>query len=147
MIALFSKQRVYAFIMILGSGFLLFRTIHLMFFDDVFQFYVWGASVLLVAEFLVDLAWLIASIFWLISSQKEKAGMSLKLAAIAIIVHAIRVLIFVIGRTGPRVNLDVRPEYRADYAVEWIWLYLAGTLSALSVIGLVVVCWLTRHLK
>jgi hypothetical protein len=115
-----------------------------MFVNDAFHLYVWWASALLVVEFLTDLAWLVASIRWLFSNQKDKANASLKLAAMAIIVHAIRVLVFVLGRTGPWVNFDVRAEHHADYSFEWFWVYFAGTLSALSVIALALIWYLIR---
>jgi hypothetical protein len=61
--------------------------------------------------------------------------------------HALRVLIFVLGRTGPWVDFDVRPEQRSSHAARWTWdqVYFAATLSVLGVVGVLVIWRLRRR--
>jgi hypothetical protein len=48
------------------------------------------------------------------------------LGAAAAILHAIRVLIYMLGRTGPWVNFDEKPGHRDSYTFEWFWVYFAA---------------------
>ena len=59
------------------------------------------------------------------------------------ILHAIRVLIYVLGRTGPWENLDVKPEQQDTYTFEWFWVDFAAVLAILGVLGVVVI-WRLR---
>jgi hypothetical protein len=138
------KQRFYATLFILGAGFFLFRTINLLS-QGVLEMYVLWVSILLFVEMIIDAGCIITSIPWWIANDKSKNILPLNFIAAAIIVHAIRVLIFVLGRTGPWINFDIRPEERALYDTRWTWgdVYIAGTLSALSVI-VVIIIWLLR---
>jgi hypothetical protein len=103
-----SKQRLYASLLILGSGVLLYRTIRLLSGDALNIFVLW-VSVLLIVEMFIDLACLLSSVRWLISNDQSKESLSLRMGAAAALLHAFRVLIFVFGRTGPWINFDVRP--------------------------------------
>ena len=105
------------------------------------------ASVLLVAEFLLDLGWLAGSVAWLIRNDTGRPRITLRLAAAAIILHAIRVYIFVLGRTGPWIDFDVRSGHLADHSESWTWtgVYFAGIMATLGVIGVVVVWYLIRR--
>ena len=95
-----SRQRLYASVLILGACVLLFRTV-MMISQGLLDVLVLWVSLLLIAEFLIDLAWLFSSINWWISKDRNKASLPLRLASAAIILHAVRVLIFVLGRVGP----------------------------------------------
>ena len=141
----FSKQRIYASLMILGSGILLFRTISMMLFENAFEILVLWVVFLLVAEFIVDLACFAGSIGWLISDSSIKATLPLRLGAMAAVLHAIRVLIYVLGRTGPWINFDVKQEYHASYKFEWFWVYFAGILATLGVIGVMLLWQIIRQ--
>ena len=124
------KQRIYAFLLSVGAGFLLFRTFHMMFVVHAFELLVPWVSVLLVAECIVDLACLVGSIRWAVTNDEHNAGLPLRLCVAVIILHAIRVLIYVLGRTGPWINFDVKPVHHASYITNWFWVYFAGILSA-----------------
>ncbi len=58
-------------------------------------------SILLIIEMLIDLSCLLTTIPWWISRDRAKAKIPLRLGAAAAIFHALRVLVFVLGRVGP----------------------------------------------
>jgi hypothetical protein len=142
-----SKQRFYALLIILGSGFLLFRTI-VMIFEGSLEFFVLWVAALLIFELLIDAGCLFSSVIWWISNKKSKSVLPLRLAAAVIIVHAVRVFIYVLGRLEPLYNFDVRPEFRALHHTRWSWesVYFAGIMSALSIIVLLII-WLIKNRK
>lgn len=139
-----SKQCIYASLMILGAGIVLFRTIRMMLVENAFEMLVFWVSALLIVEFLIDLGCLLWSIRWVITGKRLHARLPLWLGAMAAILHAIRVLIYVLGRTGPWVNFDVKPKYQDAYSFEWIWVYLAAILSVLGIIGVIVIWQIIR---
>ena len=143
-----SKQRKYASLLILGACVLLFRTV-VMISEGSLGFLVLWVSILLVAEFGVDLACLLSSISWWISNDKKRASLPLKLGASAAVLHAVRVLIFVIGRVGPWIDFDVRTEQRALHSTRWTWqdVYLASILTILGLIGVFVIWTLRRRAR
>jgi len=143
-----SKQRLYASLLILGACILLFRTI-MMLAQGALNVLVLWVSVLLFAELLIDLSCILSSIFWWINNDKNKARIPLRLGATAAILHAVRVLIFVLGRVGPWIDFDVRPEHRALHYTRWSWgwLYFAAILSVLGVIGVLIIWTLRRRAK
>ena len=140
-----AKQRIYASLLIIGACILLFRTITMISEGSLAILVLW-VSILLVAEFSVDFACLLSSIFWWISNDKNKASTPLKLGASAAILHAVRVLIFVMGRVGPWIDFDVRPEHRALHPTRWNWseVYFASGLTVLGLIGVLVI-WILRR--
>ena len=140
-----SKQRVYASLMILGSGILLYLTLRMMVFDEAFNILVFWVILLLITEFLIDLSCVICSIRWWISDDTSKANPALRLGAAAALFHALRVLVYVLGRTGPWINFDVKPEHHAAYKFDWFWVYFAASLAILGVLGVVVIWLITRH--
>lgn len=142
------KQRLYASLLILGACILLFRTI-MMISEGSLDVLVLWVSILLIAEFLIDLGWLLSSIIWWISNDKKKASIPLRLASAAIILHAVRVLIFVLGRVGPWIDFDVRPEHGALHYTRWSWttVYFAAIMSALGVLGVIIIWRLMRRAK
>jgi hypothetical protein len=132
----------------LGSCILLFRTIRMLSQGAIEVLVLW-VSILLIAELLVDAACLVGSLRWLITSDADKAGTALRFGAAAALLHAFRVLIFVMGRVGPWINFDVRPEHRAQHAArwDWGWLYFAAIMSVLGVIGVIVIWRLRRRAR
>ena len=108
-----SRQRLYAFLVTLGAGILLYRTLSMMFLEDAFKLLVPWVIFLLITEFMLDLACAICSIRWFIGNRRDKASCALRLMAVAIFLHAFRLLIYVLGRTGPWENFDVKPEHHA----------------------------------
>jgi hypothetical protein len=138
------KQRFYASLLILGACILLARTLTMVF-QGVFDILVLWVFILLIAEMIIDAGCIITSIPWWVKNSSDKDSIPLSFGAAAAIFHAIRVLIFVLGRTGPWIDFDVRPDQRAIHYTRWTWgeVYFAATLSILGVIGVLVI-WLLR---
>jgi len=145
MSACISKQRLYALLLILGSSILIYRTLSMMLLENAFEILVWWVVFLLIAEFLIDLACFAASFRWYIKNAPEKGVLPLRLGAAAAILHAIRVLIYVLGRTGPWINFDVKPVHHATYTFEWVWVYFAATLAILGVIAVIIIWQIIRQ--
>jgi hypothetical protein len=143
-----SKQRIYASLLILGACLLLFRTIMMLSQGALGVLVLW-VSILLIAELLIDTGCIVSSVGWLRANDATKAGIPLRFGAAAAILHAARVLIFVLGRVGPWIDFDVRPEHRALHSVRWSWgwLYFAAIMSVLGVIGVIVIWILLRSAK
>ena len=142
-----SSQRIYAFLLILGASVLLFRTLRLMFFEKGLEILVFWVIILTIMEFIIDFSCIVGSLRWLISNDNLKATLPLKLGAAAAILHAIRVLIYVFGRTGPWINFDVKPIYHSSYSFDWFWVWFAAILAILGVIGVIVIWRLRRRVK
>jgi hypothetical protein len=141
-----SKTRFYAALLILGCAILLARTI-VMINNGALSFLVLWAFILLIAELLTDFACLLSSLNWFISNDRNKDRLPLRLAAAVTILHAVRVLIFVLGRTGPWLNFDIRPGKEILHAAGWSWfgVYFAGIMSFISLIVLVVIWQIRRQ--
>jgi len=92
-------------------------------------------------ELVLDAASVAASVRWAVTNVSRNRVLPMRLAAAAIIVHAARVMIFVLGRLRPFKDFDVRPEHRADHDQTWNWgqVYFAAVMSALGVVGVAVV--------
>jgi len=106
-------------------------------------------SFLLIAELLIDLGCATFSIAWWVHNDASKDTIPLRLGAAAALLHAFRVLIFVIGRLGPWINFDVRPEHQALHYTRWNMgeVYFAGIMSILGVIGVIIIWQLRRRTK
>jgi hypothetical protein len=143
-----SKQRLYASLLILGAGILLFRTIMMLSQGALEELALW-VSVLLLAELLIDFGCIFCSVRWWISEDKSYARLPLRLGAAAAILHAIRVLIYVLGRVGPWTDFDLHPAQRALHSGDWswTWLYIAAVLSVLGVIGVLIIWAIQRRAK
>lgn len=127
-----------------GGGFLLGRTIALIAGGSLTTMVGWAAGLLLV-ELSIDAAAAAAGVRWLLSGKAEHGATASRVVGVMIAVHAVRVAVYVLGRTGPWVDFDVRPEHRTDPAETrspaGVW--VAGTGAAVSVIALLVV-WRCR---
>ena len=128
-----NRQRTYATLVGLGIWILLFRTI-IMLTDGSLGVLMPWASALLFAEFALDVGTFPASIWWWLGGTENRAWLPLRLAAAATILHAIRVLVYVLGRTGPWVDFDWRPAYRGITPPEWTWVIFAAVFSVLGII-------------
>ena len=140
-----SKQRMYGLLLAVGASLLLWRTFQLMFVEQGLEILVLWVITLTILESIIDFSCIITSLKWLISNDAQKATLPLKLGAAAAILHAIRVLIYVLGRTGPWVNFDVKPIYHSTYSVEWFWVWFAAALSILGIIGVIVIWQVRSH--
>jgi hypothetical protein len=140
-----SRQRIYASLLILGACILLFRTI-VMASQGALSFFVWWVATLLLAEMLLDAACLSSSIRWWVANDKKYDTIPLRFGAAAAILHAFRVLIFVVGRVGPWIDFDVKPLQRAMHSARWSpWeLYFASIMSVLGLIGVGII-WANRR--
>lgn len=139
-----ARQRTGAALMILGAGILLFRTLSMLLWEHALEMLAAWAVVLLFVELALDAACLIASAVWFIAGTAGRSGPALRLGAAATLLHALRVLVYVLGRTGPLLNFDVKPEYQAAAETDWFWVGFAAVLAALGVAGVVAV-WLVRR--
>jgi hypothetical protein len=140
-----SKQRLYATALALGAGVLLVRAIWMLG-QEGFERRVWWVSVLLVSELLVDAGCLAGSLRWWIANDSSKARFALRLGVAAALLHVLRVVIFLVGRVGPWIDFDVRPEQRVRRSMGWDqgWLTFAVIMSVLGVVGVVVI-WILRR--
>jgi len=143
-----SKQRLFASLLILGACILLFRVFR-MISQGAMDILVAWVSALLIAELIIDMVCLLSSIKWWIADDESKARIPLRTGASATILHAFRVLIYVIGRVGPWKDFDLRSEHQALHSIQWswFWLYFAAILSVSGVIGVLIIWKLRRQAK
>jgi len=140
-----SKQRIYASLLFLGACILLFRTLTMVAQGNMGILALW-VSVLLIAELLLDIGCAIFSVVWWIHNDSKKDRIPLCFGVAAALLHAFRVLIFVIGRIGPWINFDVKPEHQALHDTRWNMgeVYFALIMSILGIIGVVII-WRYRR--
>lgn len=136
------SRRALATLLFLGAAFLLYRTIAMLAGGAVHQLVPWVVA-LLFLELVIDAITMAACLRWGTTLASRHGLQVFRLTAAVVIVHAVRVLIFVLGRVGPWLDFDVQPWARAGHAARWTWfgVYFAGSMSALSVVVLVIV-WL-----
>ncbi len=108
----------------------------------------WVAA-LLVLELLLDAATVGTSARWWLSCSEKNATVPLRLAAAAIVLHAVRVAVFTLGRVGPWHEFDIRPEYRLQLVASSTLgqVYLASMLSIAGVLGVVVIWYRRRYAR
>lgn len=137
-------RRAFAALLFFGAAFLLYRAIMVVYGGAVYV-NVWWVAALLFLEMGLDALCMFCAAVWFVKADKPSESITLKVTAAIIIVHAVRVLIFVIGRVGPWIDFDVTPEHRLAHSSRWVWtdVFLAGTPASLSVIALIVI-WQTR---
>ena len=143
-----SWNRFWATLLALGAGFLIYRTIWLTAHGYLVK-YTWWVAFLLVAEMLVDFACLLSIVRWLIYIGSMNARrLALRMTVAVVLLHALRVAIFVIGCVGPWIAWDLRPEYRVDHASGWTWtgFWIASTGAAASLLAVVAV-WIVMRPK
>ena len=141
-----NRQRTYATLVGLGIWILLARTI-VMTTDGSLQMLVWWASALLVLEFLVNVGTFLSAIWWWIGASEQRAWLPLRFTAAAVIVHAVRVLVYALGDVGPWPHFDVRPAYRAGQVVDPTWVVFASTMAGLSLAVLFVIWRIRRRAR
>lgn len=69
--------------------------------------------------------------------------LALRLAAAGIIVHAVRVVVYVLSSAGPWIDFDRRPEYKTGPPETLAGVYILGAVAAVSVV-VVIVVWRIR---
>jgi hypothetical protein len=132
-------------VLFLGAGVLLFRTIALLAGGARRVLQPWVVALTWVEMALDAITMLLAARWWVSGSDRHAAAPS-RVGAMATLLHAARVAVFVLGRTGPPFDFDVRPEARADHDQRWNWtqVVVAGVLSGAGVLAVVVI-WSTRR--
>jgi len=140
------RQRIYATLLAAGALFLFTRTVIMIAGGSLTILVIWVAA-LLVAECVLDLTWLIASMRWWWTGKEMHSTLPLRLAGSSILLHVSRVLVFALGRVGPWIDFDVRPEERAVHVERWTWgeVRFATVMSLLAVLGVVTVWYLRRR--
>lgn len=101
---------------------------------------------LTVVEMAVDLATMLAAARWWVTRDPHHSRPALRFGAAATLLHAVRVSVFVLGRSGPWRDFDVRPEHRPDHDQRWTWggVIFAGVMSILGVLGAGII-WRVRR--
>jgi hypothetical protein len=140
---MWNRQRTYAALIGIGIWVLLFRTIVMLTDGSLGILMPWAAA-LLFAEFALNVGTFMTSVWWWRAGSEQRAWLPLRLAAAAVVLHAVRVAIYVLGRTGPCRDFDWRPESRGVTPPEWNWVVAAAILAVLGLIGVVVV-WRVRQ--
>jgi hypothetical protein len=137
-----SRYRVLAALLFLGAAFLLYRTLAMLAGGAAHDLVPWVVA-LLFLELVLDALTMGMCLLWGITLSIWHGIQVFRLTAAVVIVHAVRVLIFVLGRTGPWVDFDVQSLARAGHAARWSWfgVWFAGTLSVISLVLLFAV-WL-----
>jgi hypothetical protein len=135
-----SRRRGVAVLLALGGCFMLGRTVMLIAGGALTTYQPWAAA-LLTLEFLVDGVAVALLVRWLVTGDEQHQAPALRGVAAVILVHAVRVLVFVLGRTGPWVDFDVRPRHRMGHSETWSWagVWFAGIMALSSVVVLVIV--------
>lgn len=130
-----SRHRTYATLLAMGAGLLLYRTLEMISADAMSTLVPW-VSALLVVELIIDAITVVVCLTWAATVKHEHIRTVIRATTTVVVLHAVRVAIFILGRIGPWVDFDVRPEARAMHATRWSWgeVYFAGTMAALSVI-------------
>lgn len=143
-----SRQRLYATLVFLGAGFLFFRTVRMMTQDALVWMVPWVAALLL-AESLLDATILLGAVRWWMTQTENHARFPLRTTAAAVFLHAGRVLIYALGRLGPWIDFDIRPEHRAIYSSRGSigWVYFALIMSVLGILGVIIIWRNRRHIK
>lgn len=128
-----------------GAGILLGRTIALLAGGARRALRPWVVA-LTWLEMATDATTMAGAVRWFRSGDPAHARLPMRAGAVATLLHAGRVAVFVLGRTGPWRDFDVRPEARRDHDERWTWaqVVFAGVMSVLGVIGMVLV-WHRRR--
>lgn len=139
------RRRLYAVALFLGGGVVLVRAVTLLAQDAPSQWVPWVGVSLYVETVAIVIA-LAAIARWFVNPDDRHTATAFWATAVLVVVHAFRVAVFALGRTGPWVDFDVRPEFRADHGDTWTWgeVYFASGAASLSLI-ITIVVWRQRR--
>ena len=101
-----------------GAGLLLYRTIALLLGGARTVLKPWVVQLTYV-EMAIDAITMLSATRWWSSRNPDHAHPALVAGAATTLVHAGRVAVFVVGRTGPWVDFDVREDQRAGHDARW----------------------------
>lgn len=140
------KRRLVAVLLLGGGCVLVVRTLMLAAGGALTTYRPWAAG-LLVTEFVFDAVAVALLVRWAALGHQRSEVPALRAVAAVVVVHAVRVLVFVMGRTGPWVDFDVRPQYRPDHAETWTWagVWFAAAMVVASLAVLLIVMASRRH--
>ena len=99
-------QRTLATLLFIGAGFLLYRTLAMVSGGALETLVAW-VVVLLMLELIADGIAMVVCGAWAIGGRPEQVRAVIRVTAVVVVLHAVRVLVFVLGRTGPWVDFDV----------------------------------------
>ena len=137
------QQRIISGLLFLGGCVLVFRVLSMLAGGarDVLVGWVYA---LLIAELVVDLLALAMLARWFGHCTVPARTLAIRVTAIVVVLHAIRVGIFALGRIGPWIDFDVRPEARATHADRWTWgdVWFA---SAITIVSVVILIWFWKR--
>jgi hypothetical protein len=91
-------------------------------------------------ELVLDAATVGTSIRWWMTNLRRHRRLPFQLATAATLLHAVRVLVFVLGRFRPLKDFDVRPAHRHGHDRHWTWgqVSFAAVMSSIGVAGVFV---------
>ena len=135
-----NRARIFAIVLALGACVLLVRPIPMIRGSALTEQLPWVASLLLL-ESIMDAAAIVFCIRWWSLPNEQRKRTALCVAAFVTVLHAVRVLIFVLGRTELLRDFEIRPAYRPLSPESWSWgeVYFAATMSLLALLCLLVV--------
>jgi len=128
-------QRRLAAALALGGAFLTYRAAVLLATGHDTRFVPWLAALTWVELALAGLITGLA-LLWLVTGTARWRGPVLRLTAGLVVLHAVRVGVFVAARAGPWGDFDLRPEFRPLPAEAWSWgeVWFAGAMAALALL-------------
>jgi hypothetical protein len=134
-------------LLVLGAGVLVYRTVTMLTDGSATVLVPWVAATIWI-ELALDGAAMLAAGGWAWTGRAAHERAALWLAAIVTVVHALRVLVFVLGRTV-WIDFDVRPEHRLDDRERWTWfgVWFAASMSAASLGVMAMIVWLRRRIR
>lgn len=139
-----NRQKIYASLLILGACILIFRALRLLTYENGWIILASWVVALTLMEMAIDALCVIFSFRWLFTNSELSKTRSLRWGAAAALSHALRVLVYVLGRTEAFLNFDVKPPFRPSHSVDLFWVYFAATGSVLGVVGVIVIWMLIK---
>ena len=138
------RRRLYAVALFAGGSVLMFRAVTLFSQDAPARWVPWVGFTLYVETGVIVIA-LVTIVVWFVDPNDRRTTAAFWATAMLVLVHAFRVAIFALGRTGPWFDFDVRPEFRANHSELWTWgeVYFASAAALLS-LAITFVVWRRR---
>ena len=140
------RYRRWAWILAFGAAFMFGRTAQMVWQGSLLVFVPWVGGLLLL-ELTMNAVTLLATLRWALGPDPRRRRFALRAVAGTVLVHATRVLVFVLGRTGPWVDFDIRPERQSEHAAEvsWVSVWFAAGMAITSLVVLVSVWVIARR--
>ena len=140
------RSRLLAGFLLIGGAFLFYRAAFLIWVGHAARYVFWLRGLTFVELALAAVIVATAAI-WLAGGSAAWRRRTLQLTAALIVLHALRVAVFALARTGPWIDFDVRPEHRPVDPATWSWVevWFASGMAGLSLIVLLaVLVWRSR---